>query len=143
VAESAAQAPTRPYGDLSLQGPPPGKVWKIVGKASELGEEVYILDGAYYDTRVMFSPDPEHSCLTHRAHGTVVSHVILPSMGRGQARHYLREVAQFSGIADASPAAYADLAVELPPQTEVRLFRPADEAAPPGWETAAPGRSCK
>jgi hypothetical protein len=30
---------------------PPGKAWKIVGKASELGEEVYILEGAYYDTR--------------------------------------------------------------------------------------------
>ena len=30
---------------------PPGKAWKIVGIASELGEEVYILEGAYYDTR--------------------------------------------------------------------------------------------
>ena len=30
---------------------PPGKAWKIVGKASALGEEVYILEGAYYDTR--------------------------------------------------------------------------------------------
>lgn len=30
---------------------PPGKAWRIVGKASKLGEEVYILEGAYYDTR--------------------------------------------------------------------------------------------
>ena len=30
---------------------PRGKAWKIVGKASELGEEVYILEGAYYDAR--------------------------------------------------------------------------------------------
>jgi hypothetical protein len=30
---------------------PPGKAWKIIGKASELGEEVYILEGNYYDTR--------------------------------------------------------------------------------------------
>jgi hypothetical protein len=28
---------------------PPGKAWKIVGKPSKLGEEVYILEGAYYD----------------------------------------------------------------------------------------------
>lgn len=27
---------------------PPGKAWKVVGKAPELGEEVYILHGAYY-----------------------------------------------------------------------------------------------
>jgi hypothetical protein len=29
---------------------PPGKAWKIAGKAPELGEEVYIMEGAYYDT---------------------------------------------------------------------------------------------
>ena len=28
---------------------PPGKGWKIVGKASSLGEEVYVLKGAYYN----------------------------------------------------------------------------------------------
>jgi ribosomal protein S18 acetylase RimI-like enzyme len=59
------------------------------------------------------------------------------AVGRGQARHYPREVAPFSGIADATAAAYADLAVDLPPQTEARLFRPADEPAPPGWETVS------
>lgn len=30
---------------------PPGKAWKIVGKASALGEEVYVMEGHYYDTR--------------------------------------------------------------------------------------------
>ncbi|MGE4337087.1 MAG: hypothetical protein AB7E55_14070 [Pigmentiphaga sp.] len=30
---------------------PPGKAWKIIGRAPELGEEVYLLKGAYYDTR--------------------------------------------------------------------------------------------
>ena len=37
---------------------PPGKAWKIVGKASKLGEEVYILEGAYYDAqgRVLAGP---------------------------------------------------------------------------------------
>lgn len=29
---------------------PPGKGWKIVGKASELGEEIYVMEGAYYNT---------------------------------------------------------------------------------------------
>jgi hypothetical protein len=36
---------------ISRYKAPPGKAWKIVGKASELGEEVYILEGAYYDTQ--------------------------------------------------------------------------------------------
>lgn len=28
---------------------PPGKAWRIIGKAPELGEEVFIVDGAYYN----------------------------------------------------------------------------------------------
>lgn len=35
---------------ISRYTAPPGKAWKIVGRASRLGEEVYIMDGAYYDT---------------------------------------------------------------------------------------------
>jgi hypothetical protein len=37
---------------------PPGKAWKIIGKASRLGEEVYILGGAYYDSqgRILAGP---------------------------------------------------------------------------------------
>ena len=34
---------------ISRYTAPPGKAWKIVGKASRLGEEVYILEGAYYN----------------------------------------------------------------------------------------------
>ena len=29
---------------------PPGKAWRIVGRAPELGEEVYVMEGAYYNT---------------------------------------------------------------------------------------------
>jgi hypothetical protein len=36
---------------ISRYRSPPGKAWKIVGRASALGEEAYILDGAYYDAR--------------------------------------------------------------------------------------------
>ena len=36
---------------ISRYKSPPGKAWKIVGRASALGEEVYILEGAYYDSR--------------------------------------------------------------------------------------------
>lgn len=34
---------------ISRYKAPPGKGWKIIGKAPELGEEVYIMEGAYYD----------------------------------------------------------------------------------------------
>lgn len=30
---------------------PPGKAWRIIGRAPDLGEEVYILAGAYYNTQ--------------------------------------------------------------------------------------------
>jgi ribosomal protein S18 acetylase RimI-like enzyme len=56
------------------------------------------------------------------------------ALGRGKARHYPRDMAPFSGIAEATPAAYADLAADLPPGTEARLFRPTNERVPPGWE---------
>lgn len=59
------------------------------------------------------------------------------ALGRGKARHYTRDVAPFSAIADASGAAYADLAADLPVGTEARLFRPAREALPDGWEEVA------
>jgi len=36
---------------ISRYKSPPGKAWKIVGRAWALGEEVYILEGAYYDSR--------------------------------------------------------------------------------------------
>ncbi|WP_159351316.1 GNAT family N-acetyltransferase [Roseomonas harenae] len=55
------------------------------------------------------------------------------ALGAGAARHYPREAAPFSAISVATPAAYADLAHELPPGLEARLFRRAKEAPPPGW----------
>jgi predicted GNAT family acetyltransferase len=56
------------------------------------------------------------------------------ALGRGLARHYPRDMAPFSAIAEASAAAYADLAVGLPAGTEARLFRPQVEPLPEGWE---------
>jgi hypothetical protein len=35
---------------ISRYTAPPGKAWKIVGKASKLGEEVYIMEGDYYNS---------------------------------------------------------------------------------------------
>ena len=43
---------------ISRYTAPPGKAWKIIGKASALGEEVYIMDGAYYNNagRIIAGP---------------------------------------------------------------------------------------
>lgn len=57
------------------------------------------------------------------------------ALGAGLARHYPRDMAPFSAIAEPTPAAYADLAAGLPPGVEARLFRPDQEPMPPGWET--------
>ena len=54
--------------------------------------------------------------------------------GRGLARHYQREFAPFSAIAEASAEAYADLAADLPAGGDARLFRPALEPLPEGWQ---------
>jgi ribosomal protein S18 acetylase RimI-like enzyme len=56
------------------------------------------------------------------------------AFGRGMARHYPRDMAPFSGIAEPSEAAYADLAGGLPENTEARLFRPCREPLPRGWQ---------
>ena len=55
------------------------------------------------------------------------------AFGSGLARHYPRDMAPFSAIAEATDAAYRDLARDLPAGVEARLFRPADEAPPAGW----------
>ena len=60
----------------------------------------------------------------HRAH----------ALGRGAARHYPRDIAPFSAIAEPSEQAYADLAADLPVNSEARLFRPSVEPLPDGWE---------
>jgi ribosomal protein S18 acetylase RimI-like enzyme len=56
------------------------------------------------------------------------------ALGRGLARHYPRDIVPFSAIAEASPAAYSDLAEDLPVGTEARLLRPQVEPLPKGWE---------
>jgi ribosomal protein S18 acetylase RimI-like enzyme len=56
------------------------------------------------------------------------------AVGRGKARHYPRDMAPFSAIAEPSDEAYADLAADLPAGTEARLFRPDVEPLPDGWE---------
>jgi ribosomal protein S18 acetylase RimI-like enzyme len=56
------------------------------------------------------------------------------AIGHGLARHYPRDVAPFSAIAEPTDGAYADLGVDLPPGVEARLFRPQSEPAPRGWE---------
>jgi ribosomal protein S18 acetylase RimI-like enzyme len=55
------------------------------------------------------------------------------ALGHGLARHYPRDMAPFSAIEQPTERAYADLAVDLPPNTEARLFRPCDEPLPAGW----------
>jgi ribosomal protein S18 acetylase RimI-like enzyme len=56
------------------------------------------------------------------------------ALGHGLARHYPRDIAPFSAIAEASSAAYSDLADDLPAGTEARLLRPKVEPLPKGWE---------
>lgn len=56
------------------------------------------------------------------------------AVGRGSARHYLRDMAPFSAILEPSDSAYADLAADLPSGMEVRLFRPHKEPLPGGWQ---------
>ena len=55
------------------------------------------------------------------------------AVGHGWARHYLRDMAPFSAILEPSDSAYADLAVDLPPGMEARLFRMHEEPPPRGW----------
>jgi hypothetical protein len=61
---------------ISRYKAPPGKAWKIVGKASELGEEVYVMEGPITTHRVVFWLDPARSCLMHPARAMAVSHAI-------------------------------------------------------------------
>jgi ribosomal protein S18 acetylase RimI-like enzyme len=66
-------------------------------------------------------------------HALIGPHADL-ARGTGLARHYPRDAAPFSAVADPSAAAYNDLAADLPEGLEARLFRPAAEAPPAGWE---------
>jgi ribosomal protein S18 acetylase RimI-like enzyme len=93
---------------------------------SESGEPVFMPHGTPRGMTINPLDNPVWHALAgpHRAHAIV----------RGQAAHYPRDMAPFSAIEKASPEAYADLAVDLPPGTEARLFRPTEEALPAGWE---------
>ena len=49
------------------------------------------------------------------------------AIGRGLARHFPRDMASFSAVAEPTARAYADLADTLEPEVEARLFRPREE----------------
>lgn len=57
------------------------------------------------------------------------------ALGQGAARYYPPDVAPHSAILEPTQKAYADLAADLPPDVDARLFRPGEEDAPPGWTT--------
>jgi ribosomal protein S18 acetylase RimI-like enzyme len=59
------------------------------------------------------------------------------AIGHGLARHYPRDMAPFSAIADATERAYRDLAADLSDGLEARMFRPVDEPTPAGWQTVS------
>ena len=80
----------------------------------------------------MKGPDMKHVLDNVVWHALTGPHRTL-AIGCGQARHYPRDVAPFSAIADPTPLAYAELAADLPLGTEARLFRPTVEALPAGW----------
>lgn len=46
-------------------------------------------------------------------------------------------MAPFSALKEAAPEAYEDLAHDLPPGLEARLFRPSEEPAPSGWNVVS------
>lgn len=93
---------------------------------SDSGETVFI----HHDTRPLMSNNVLDNPVWHALAGPHCRH----ALGRGLARHYLRDIAPFSAIAEASAAAYADLAADLPVNTEARLLRPQVEPLPNGWE---------
>jgi ribosomal protein S18 acetylase RimI-like enzyme len=75
-------------------------------------------------------PDPLDNPIWHALIGPHAAVAI----GRGAARRYPQAIARFAGIAEATAAAYADLAADLPPGSDAMLFRTAHEPLPSGWE---------
>ena len=57
------------------------------------------------------------------------------AIGRGLGRHYPRDMAPFSAVAEPTARAYADLIEGLQPGAEARLFRSREEPPPSGWVT--------
>jgi ribosomal protein S18 acetylase RimI-like enzyme len=93
---------------------------------SDSGEPIFIL----HDTSRAMAINPLDNPVWHALTGPHHAH----ALGRGAARHYPRDIAPFSAIAEASEQAYADLAADLPATVEARLFRPSVESLPDGWE---------
>jgi hypothetical protein len=93
---------------------------------SDSGEPVFIHHDTSRAMAINLLDNPVWHALTgpHQAH----------AFGRGAARHYPRDIAPFSAIAEPSEQAYADLAADLPANTEARLFRRSVEPLPDGWE---------
>src|SRR5919201_2708176 len=83
---------------------------------SDSGETVFI----HHDTRPLMPSNILDNPIWHALAGPHCRH----ALGRGLARHYLRDIAPFSAIAEASSAAYSDLAADLPVGIEARLLRP-------------------
>lgn len=93
---------------------------------SDSGEPVFI----GHDTSRAMAINPLDNPVWHALTGPHHTH----ALGRGLARHYPRDIAPFSAIAEPSEQAYADLAADLPAHVEARLFRPFVEPLPGGWE---------
>jgi ribosomal protein S18 acetylase RimI-like enzyme len=93
---------------------------------SDSGEPAFI----HHDTPRAMAINLLDNPVWHALTGPHRSHAI----GSGLARHYPRDVAPFSAIAEPTEAAYADLSADLPANAEARLFRPSVEALPDGWE---------
>jgi len=74
--------------------------------------------------------NPLDNPVWHALAGPHAEHAIV----QGKARHYPRDMAPFSAIAEPSDDAYADLARDLPPGLEARLFRPTNEPLLRGWQ---------
>src|SRR3990167_8937367 len=71
---------------ISRYTAPPGKAWKIVGKASKLGEEVFIMEGAYYNTagKIVAGPGRRYSRSVPQQAASLADHDI--HSGRQRAR---------------------------------------------------------
>src|SRR3981081_1611883 len=92
---------------------------------SDSGEPAFIHHDTPRAMAITVPANPVGHALTgpHRGH----------AIGNGRARHYPRDMAPFSAIAEPTEAAYADLAADLPANTEAQVSRPGEEPLPRGW----------
>src|SRR5258708_11035967 len=92
---------------------------------SDSGEPAFIHHDTPRAMAINVLDNPVWHALTgpHRGH----------AIGNGRARHYPRDMAPVPAIPEPTQAAYADLATDLPPNSEARLFCPGEEPVPSGW----------